>query len=257
MKNSSMRTREQMSKLYDDVPDPDDVLALLPRELAGKLVPILRKCDEPINVPHAIALIPAAMPPPINVDGYPEDRCHEIRDALLNAFEWLADHGLIERTEQYPKLGWIIKLSSKAKKIKSEADFQTLMMWRSVNEDMLHPKIATKAVGLLARGEHADAIGFAMRSVEIAVRDACGLDDEAFGVRLMRHAFGKEGPLRNRKANKSEENGLRSLFIGTIGAYKNPHSHKDVPVEDVAEALTIVMFASHLLRIVDSRKPHT
>ena len=115
-----------------------------------------------------------------------------------------------------------------------------------------HPK---KAVDLLARGEHADAIIYAMRSVEIAVRDACGFGDEAFGVNLMRDAFGEEGLLRNRKANKGEENGLKSLFIGAIGAYKNRHSHKDAPVEDVTEALTIVMFASHLLRIVDSRKP--
>ena len=255
MTKSSMKTREQMSKLYDDVPDPDDLLALSPMELAGKLIPILRMCDEPINVPHTIALIPAAMPPPFNVDGYPDDRCHEIRGALWDAFEWLEDHGLIERTEQYPKLGWIIKLSNEAEKGKSEADFQKLMLWRSVNDDMLHPKIAKKAVDLLARGEHADAIGYAMRSVEIAVRDACGLGDEAFGVNLMRDAFGEDGSLRNRKANKNEENGLRSLFMGAIGAYKNPHSHKDAPVEDVAEALTIVMFASHLLRIVDSRKP--
>ena len=255
MKNGSMKTREQMSKLYDDVPDPDDVLALSPRELAGKLIPILRKCDEPINVPHAIALIPAAMPPPLDVDGYPEDRCNEIRDALWNAFEWLANHGFIERTDQYAKLGWIVKLSNEAKKIKSEADFQTLMLWRSINEDMLHPKIAKKAVDLLARGEHADAISFAMRSVEIAVRDACEFGDETFGVNLMQEAFGEEGSLRNHKANKGEENGLRSLFMGAIGAYKNPHSHKDVPVEDVVEALTIVMFASHLLRTVDSRKP--
>ena len=255
MTKSSMKTREQMNKLYDDVPDPDDVLALSPSELAGKLIPILRKCDEPINVPHTIALIPAAMPPPFNVDGYPEDRCNEIRGALWDAFEWLADHGLIERTEQYPKLGWIIKLSNEAKKVKSEADFQTLMLWRSVNDDMLHPKIATKAVTHLARGEHADAMAFAMKSVEIAVRDACGFGSEVYGVKLMHKAFGEDGPLRDRDADKGEEEGLRLLFAGAVGAYKNPHSHRDVHVKDVAEALTIVMFASQLLHVVDSRRP--
>ena len=257
MTKSSMKTREQMNKLYDDVPDPDGVLALSPSKLAGKLIPILRKCDEPINVPHTIALIPAAMPPPFNVDGYPEDRCHEIRGALWDAFEWLADHGLIERTEQYPKLGWIIKLSNEAKKVKSEADFQTLMLWRSVNDDMLHPKIAKKAVDLLARGEHADAIIYAMRSVEIAVRDACGFGSEDYGVKLMHKAFGEDGPLRDRDADKGEEEGLKFLFAGAIGAYKNPHSHRDVYVEDAAEALAIVMFASQLLRTVDSRRPQS
>ena len=48
-----------------------------------------------------------------------------------------------------------------------------------------------------------------------------------------------------------EEDGLMHLFIGAMGSYKNPHSHRAVPMENAGEAIEIVTLASHLLRLVD------
>jgi hypothetical protein len=54
-------------------------------------------------------------------------------------------------------------------------------------------------------------------------------------------------------AEGGERVGRMELFAGAIASYKNPHSHRDVNLDNAYEALEIIFLANHLLRIVDAR----
>ena len=72
------------------------------------------------------------------------------------------------------------------------------------------------------------------------------------GAILMRYAFKpNEGVLTDTTVNKAEQEARANLFTGFIGSYKNPGSHRDINMENPLEAMQVVMFASHLLHLVD------
>jgi uncharacterized protein (TIGR02391 family) len=103
------------------------------------------------------------------------------------------------------------------------------------------------------RGDHDIAVLSTFKAVEIAVRRAGGYEEGELGTRLVRKAFDPEnGPLADKTLELGEKKAQSDLFAGAIGAAKNPASHRDVEMTK-AEAARVLLFASYLLSIVESR----
>lgn len=88
------------------------------------------------------------------------------------------------------------------------------------------------------------------------MRTKAKLPPTDIGVTLIRKAFDPNaGPLRDANAPPGERDAVANLFAGAIGYAKNPHSHRNVQITEPAEAVKLILMASHLLRIVDARTP--
>jgi uncharacterized protein (TIGR02391 family) len=129
-----------------------------------------------------------------------------------------------------------------ARRFRSEEDFQNFVAARRLQKDVLHPKISNVVWQEFIRGQYDVAVFQAMKAVEVSVREASNLSAKDISTNLMRKAFDPEtGPLTDRTAEKAEREARSTLFAGAIGSYKNPHSHRDVPIDGPDEAMEIVL----------------
>ena len=118
---------------------------------------------------------------------------------------------------------------------------------------LLHHVVSEKVLPIFMQGSYGPAVFEAFKQVEVTVREAGGYNKEDIGVNLMGKAFNENtGNLTDQNQHPDEKQARLFLFRGAIGAYKNPGSHRDVEIT-AEEAAGLIVFASHLLRIVDSR----
>jgi uncharacterized protein (TIGR02391 family) len=151
--------------------------------------------------------------------------------------------------------GWMVLSRVGEAALERPDGFEQLRALRSFPKSLLHPRIADKAYAALQRGDHVTAVRDAFTDVEIYVREVADLTLDDIGTDLMRTAFHeKKGKLSDQSLPKSERESFAHLFAGAIGAYKNPHSHRAVTMDDLREAQRQVLLATQLLYIVDAAK---
>lgn len=115
----------------------------------------------------------------------------------------------------------------------------------------LHPAIETEARPQFLIAKPDQGVFAAMKAVEVRVRKLAGLGDEWIGVKLMRNAFGTNGPLTDPSMPAGEQDGTREFFSGAFAVLRNPAGHREVDYGDMSEAAEAVQTASLMMRILD------
>jgi uncharacterized protein (TIGR02391 family) len=244
-----------MWELVREIPDVSLFLELEPEELGAKLLFLARKRGEFMSTLNNTSLEMWPGSAFTNQPQFPQNKRTEVELALGEAWTWLEAQGLLVPAPGSNGAHGFRVLSRRARKIESEAEFANFTVARLLPKELLDGRIADIVWGAFMRGEFDGASFYAMKGVEVAVREAAGFGNDLIGVALMRKAFAiEDGPLTDMTAEKGERVGRMELFAGAIASYKNPHSHRDVNLDDPREALEIVLLANHLLRIVEARQ---
>jgi uncharacterized protein (TIGR02391 family) len=180
-------------------------------------------------------------------------------ERLSDAWAWLESHGLIGPDPKNTTSSWQ-RVTSAGRELAKDPDALTKLWAGDRLAGSLAPMLEEKVRPIFNLGDYETACFAAMKAVEVEVRRASGLDSAVIGVDLMRQAFKPDGgPLADMQAHSGERVAIMELFAGSIGAFKNPSSHRTVHFDDAVEAVEVVQTADLLLRLLkraeDRRQP--
>jgi uncharacterized protein (TIGR02391 family) len=238
------------------IPEADVLCALEPDELGLRMLPALASWP-----PHDQLTLGGFIQHSVSKSGSPPAHSQyssgQVEQAIREAWAWLEGAALLIEHPGWISPHQIRSLSRRAHQLAAEPDAQKVFAARRIPKETLHPAIREDVWALYHRGKYDTAVFEAMKAVEVAVREASNMPATLLGVKLVRAAFAplpNAGPLTDTSVDGGEQVARMELFTGAIGSYKNPHSHRNVALDDPDEAAEIIMLANHLLRIVDNRR---
>jgi hypothetical protein len=242
------------TSLLSVFPKHTDLLALTPEDLGGaiiEVIPALVAQGRIFNINSlSDQLYPQFGP------SYPSDERRNIVLALAEALSLLESQGLVIADPEQRGNSYL--LTRRARDLHTRSDVEAFRKGRILPDDLVPEIFAQKVVPLFRRGDYDTAVFQAFKEVEVTVRRAGNMKggdypDSDIGVALMRKAFNPEkGPLADMAVVPAEREAVMHLFSGAIGYAKNPTSHRDVAIT-AAEAARLIIFASHLLNMVEYR----
>lgn len=255
-------------KLFELLPNAEHLLSLEPEELAGPLLLSLLSLDGTESMrPEGIISYQAMSSVLDNISeskkkdlnlNYPPEYQDKVLFALMEAWQWLQREGFVAPSPtslssiRSARTITTYFITRRGLRVETSEDLESYRKVDLLPKARLHPIITQKVWSLFLQGDYDTVVFQAFKQVEIAVRKAGNYDDTDIGVPLMRKAFHVEdGNLTDPDQQPAEKQARSDLFAGAIGSLKNPGSHREVEIT-VEEAAEVIIFASHLLRIVDS-----
>ncbi len=237
------------NNLKDIFPTQADLLALEPEQLAGYLLALFNSgnTDEIDLVLYAET----------QAKLYGDVGWVTVARAIAEAWQWLVRECFValdpyQRTIPRRTIYFVTRRGTQ---IQTPADLDSFINASRLPRQILHPKIQAKVLVSFATGDYDTAVFQAFKEVEVSVRKKTNSPDSDLGVNLMKKSFNPDnGPLTDKGTLSSEREALMFLFAGAIGSYKNPCSHRHVSI-DASQAIEMIMLASHLMNIIDSRIP--
>lgn len=234
--------------LKDLIPDTNEFLSMPPARLAGFF---LLDCLKFSAQDKPGRFLPSELADHVSRNYL---NTEEAMAATMEALAWLISEALVVPDYQVCHAGSsYLRLSKAGLAVNSQQDVDALIWIRqNLPKSLLHPLVTQHAIPIFLTGSYDTAIFEAFKQVEIALKDATGLHN-FFGVDLARKAFAvTTGPLSDGALQNSEQQATSDLFAGAMGSFRNPPGHRNLDIKP-KEAAEILIFASHLLGIINAR----
>jgi uncharacterized protein (TIGR02391 family) len=239
--------------IYSLIPNPEDLLALEPEELAG----VILEHFNTMTAQELHNLHRGNFSLHYTVEGYPQAYHIKTLRALMEAWAWLEREGLIAERPSGESSSGQYFITRRGEKIKQAADLEAYRRADMLPRRLLHPVIAQLVWANFLHGDYDTAVFQAFKEVEVAVRVAGNYTEADYGTDLMRKAFHlTSGNLTDSSLLKGEQQAMSDLFAGASGMYRNPTAHR-YTISDPTEAVELIMLASRLRKIIDSRVAST